>query len=582
MRRMLRCRIARYSIRRFLKFVSRGYSQHSTDHIENAFHSISIALLAAVSIAIMANDCSAQVVVVTSTSGHADTLVVDGPAQMRDTLRFLSLDAQSRGHLSFRRDSTVIGKDTTFVYHHYGPVFQSNINRVGKRGRPGELIPANETNIRAAARTLLQPYENSGYPFAEVLFTAWVAEDSVLAFEPKVNPGRFIVYDSLVIDAERGFSQTYFEQCLGIRPGRPYNERNLLRIERTISELSFVRLLAPPSAVFKEERADVYLRLADVRANRFDGIVGLQPDLETGRPVITGDLSLYLENAFRRGEIIDFQWRRLQEQTQNLRVNTQLPYLLNTRIGVWGGVELYRRDSTFTTSEVNASIGYLLGADRYLRTFAERWTSNALRDGISSVDNVIVRRYGIAWQGFRLDNRMNPMKGYQFNGELAAGLKTLFTPDLAQTESEHNQFSGELKLSGWLPLSGRLSLIPRLSGGFKADSTLRLNEFYRIGGLNSIRGFDEEQFFASSYGIATLELKFLLDRTSAFFAFIDQGWYERIDERYFNDTPTGFGIGALVGTENSTFRIYYALGSEQGNPILVRNGRVHFGFINRF
>jgi outer membrane protein assembly factor BamA len=453
---------------------------------------------------------------------------------------------------------------------------------VQSRGRRGEALPVSDGNIRAAARQAIEPFENNGYPFAQAILAAELLNDSTVNFAITIDPGKLITYDSLIIRSKNPFNRNYFSQYLYIKSGRTYSERNLRRIPRLVNDLAFVKLQRMPEVIFSEGRADVYLFLEDQRANRFDGIVGFQPDVETGRPVLTGDLSLALENALRRGEQIEFQWRRLQEQTQNLKLSGSLPYLVNTRLGVWGGVELYRRDSTFTTSDLDIAVGYLLGADRYLRTFAERWSSNALRQGLTSIDNVAIRRYGLAWQFFQNDNRINPMRGYFRTAEVGAGQKELTTVTDEPETSRHAQYSGTLRGSFWIPVAGRFSVIARVNGGFKADSTLRLNEFYRIGGLNTLRGFDEEAIFARNFAIGTLEVKYLLDRTSAFFLFYDQGWYDRTDAGYFSDTPSGFGVGALIGTENSTFRIYYALGREQNNPILVRNGKVHFGFINRF
>ena len=137
-------------------------------------------------------------------------------------------------------------------------------------------------------------------------------------------------------------------------------------------------------------------------------------------------------------------------------------------------------------------------------------------------------------------------------------------------------------MSYWLPLAKRVSFGLSSMAGFKADKANRFNELYRIGGLGSIRGFDEESIFAQNFAIETAELKYLLDATSAVFLFYDQAWYERSDDVYFNDTPFGFGAGALIGTSSGSFRISYGLGSEQNNPILLRNGKVHFGYINSF
>lgn len=521
-----------------------------------------------------------QVVRIIENRSEVKTII--GEAAL-DSLRTLVLNEQLSGYLAYRRDSVIELGDTLAVYTHRGPMFTTSEWPGGERFRKSASWVVSEANIRAGARKALEPYENNGYPFAQAQLMAELTGDSLIGFLMTIDPGKLVTYDSLIIRSKNPYNINYFKQYLNLKSGRMYSERSLRRIPSLVGDLAFVKLQRMPEVIFSEGKADVYLYLEDVRANRFDGIVGFQPDVETGRPVLTGDLSLELENALRRGEQMEFQWRRLQEQTQNLRLSASLPYLVNTRLGVWGGVELYRRDSTFTTSELDFALGYLLGANRYLRTFVERWSSSALRPGLNAIDNVSIRRYGLAWQFFRQDDRLNPMRGYLVTAEIGAGQKDLTTVIIDEpVTTRHAQYSGVLRGSGWLPVTSRFSVVMRVNGGFKADSTLRLNEFYRIGGLNSLRGFDEEAIFARNFAIGTLELKYLLDRTSAFFLFYDQGWYDRTDDGYFSDTPWGFGVGALIGTENSTFRIYYALGREQNNPILVRNGKVHFGFINRF
>lgn len=504
--------------------------------------------------------------------------------RVADTLQPFVFGMQFNGYLAAHIDTMHAFGDSLYVGIHRGERYTAlRALPVGRRNRMQPFV-ATEAYIRAEARKTLTPYENDGYPFATAQLNFEVLDDSSLTYTLAVVAGPLVIFDSLAVRGKRSYHRGYFEQYLNIRSGRRYSEANLQAIRKKIDELPFVRLMAPPQVVFREGKADVYLELEDVRANRFDGIIGFQPDAQTGRPVFTGDLNLALENAFRRGESIEFQWRRLQEQTQNLQLKGALPYLLNTRIGVWGEVELYRRDSTFSTSEVELALGYVFGSGRYLRTFVSQWRSNSLQGAGLGIDDVALRRYGLAWQNYQLDNRINPSKGFSYTAELSAGLKDLTILNSEGTDETQrlNQFSGQVRAAYLIPLIQRLSLILGVQGAFKADSTLRLNEHYRVGGLNTLRGFDEESIFASSYGIGTVELKYLLDESSAFFLFYDQGWYERISGGYFTDRPFGFGAGALIGTENSTFRIYYALGKEQGNPVLLRNGKVHFGFINRF
>lgn len=503
---------------------------------------------------------------------------MDGRA-LRDSLRSFHREIQQRGHLHSTTDSVRTHRDTLTAYVNKGPIFSASF-----RSEDGILAfdTLSTDAFNAIGNEAIRTLENSGYPFASASFHAELVSDGSLSLSAELSKGPFIAFDSLIIRSEKPFSKAALSQYYQIRKGRPYSESILRSIPQKTSQLRYARITQAPQVIFEEGKADVYIWLDDVKASRFDGIIGFQPDAATGRPVFTGDLSLYLENALRRSETIEFQWRRLQEQTQNLKLNASLPYLLQTRLGVWGGLDLYRRDTTFSTAELDLALGYLVGADQYVRTFVERWNSTALRDGLNGIDNVSIQRYGIAIRLFEMDDFDNPMRGSLLSTELGAGAKTLTAANDAAEQQRVSQYSGTLNAGLWLPLASRWALVLRANAGFKADSTLRLNEHYRIGGLNTLRGFDEESIFARSYGIGTLEIKYRLDRKSAVLAFVDQGWYDRIADGSFSDLPLGFGAGALIGTENSTFRIYYALGREQNNPVLVRNGKVHFGFINRF
>jgi hemolysin activation/secretion protein len=120
------------------------------------------------------------------------------------------------------------------------------------------------------------------------------------------------------------------------------------------------------------------------------------------------------------------------------------------------------------------------------------------------------------------------------------------------------------------------------AGEFYYAPEIYQNELFRFGGLNSLRGFNEEELFASTRVVGTLEYRFLLDRNSNVFVFYDQAFYENNAAIYSKDNPLGFGAGLSFGTNLGIFSISYALGKQQGNPILMRNGKIHFGYIAYF
>ena len=119
--------------------------------------------------------------------------------------------------------------------------------------------------------------------------------------------------------------------------------------------------------------------------------------------------------------------------------------------------------------------------------------------------------------------------------------------------------------------------------GWLENENLFVNELFRLGGIRTLRGFNEESLFASFYSVGTIEFRYLLEQNSNIYVFFDQCYYERkMRDSYFHDSPYSFGAGISFQTKAGIFSLNYALGSEQGNPIQFKGAKIHFGFINYF
>ena len=96
-------------------------------------------------------------------------------------------------------------------------------------------------------------------------------------------------------------------------------------------------------------------------------------------------------------------------------------------------------------------------------------------------------------------------------------------------------------------------------------------------------GFDEASILCSTYAIGTIEYRFVFEENSNFFLFAEQGWWERdVKDEFSTDTPLGFGVGTTFETKAGLFSLTYALGQQFDNPVQLRGGKVHFGFISLF
>jgi len=109
-------------------------------------------------------------------------------------------------------------------------------------------------------------------------------------------------------------------------------------------------------------------------------------------------------------------------------------------------------------------------------------------------------------------------------------------------------------------------------------NTIYKNELFRIGGLRTLRGFDEESIYASTYVIPTIEYRFLFEKNSNLFLFVEGAWYENNNVlSYISDTPASVGAGINFETKAGIFNLSYAVGKQFGNSFDLRIGKSMLG-----
>jgi hypothetical protein len=145
------------------------------------------------------------------------------------------------------------------------------------------------------------------------------------------------------------------------------------------------------------------------------------------------------------------------------------------------------------------------------------------------------------------------------------------------------QAGGELKADVFIRLNKRITLKPGILLAHSENPYRFYNELLRMGGINNLRGFDEEGLYLSSYAFGNVELRYLIEQNSNVYLFFNGGWGERRTTGYYlRDTPYGFGAGMNFFTKAGIISFAYGLGSQQGQAIRFRDGKIHLGFTGVF
>lgn len=477
----------------------------------------------------------------------------------------------------------------------------ANMDVLSKLGYSEKLYTNKPFSYGQAARLLektLTYYENNGFPFATVKLDSVQIEENSLSATLNVNKNKLIKIDSIIIKGDAKINKSFLYRYLGIHPLMPYNEAAFRSLSKKIKQLPFLSEQRAMELRFYEKQNKLYLFLSKKNASQFDGIIGILPDNKTGKTIFTGDVKIRLvNNIFRSGETFDLNWRRLQSQTQDFKAQVIYPYILGTPIGVDYTIKIYKKDSSFIDVNNDVGLQYYFSGLNNIKVFYKQRTASLLStSGLSGITvlpdyaDVSTASYGLGLAFEKLDYRFNPHKGFAINIKAQTGNKTIkknskindLVYNNLQLKSTQYQSEGNANL--FLQLSGNNVLrMGAQYGTVFGSAPVFKNELFRIGGLRTLRGFDEESIYASTFIIPTLEYRFLFGQNSNILLFAEGAWYENNSTTvYFKDMPYSVGAGINFDTKAGIFSLNYALGSQKGNGIDIRSGKIHFGLTALF
>jgi len=498
-----------------------------------------------------------------------------------------------KGYLSFSVDSIVFDSLEVSAFVFVG--FQYVSDSLLIENMPSGIL--NKTNFGFSSdnkkhfnineyihfrKAIIAYYENNGYPFASIAIENAGINNQYIKGKLVLQKNELIKIDSIVVKGNPKISTKYLNHYIQIKPGKIYNQSKIDEIGKLIGELSFLQLVKPVELEFRKDKADIYLYLKNKPANFFNGMIGFasgtaeNPDFQ-----ITGDINLLLVNSFKIGEKISFYWDKYNSQSQNLKIGFQFPYLFFIPLGVDFRFGLEKFNIDYLNTSLYAAADYSFSANHKITAYSSQKKSYLIDNG----ENVDTSFSGYsrftAGLSFFLNNTdyvYNPRKGFLI--ELSSGYGNRSTGSSNSGSIAEMGFRGEI----YLPFAkmGTIAFLNKSAGIF-SNSNFYDNEMFKIGGINTLRGFDEQSILASTYSIFSVEPRLIIGKNSSVYLFGDMAWYQSNQiENQMSDFPIGFGLGMNIDTKAGIFKINYALGKQFDNPIKLSTSKVHFGFYARF
>jgi len=456
-----------------------------------------------------------------------------------------------------------------------------------KKSRPGK--PFDKPSFELFHQSLIRDAGENGFPFAVSKFDQVRISGDSVHFHLQFKTGPSVIWDSIAISGPDKIPGRLLSASTGIVRGSRYREDKFLGVKDRLSSLAFLELTSDPAVVFTANGAVLMLAVKKKKANRANLLVAIQPKPSGTGYFPVGEANMEFNNLINQGERINFEWKSFGGGSQRTLFQVKAPYLLQSPFGIITGVRIQKQDSTFSSFMPEVGALYSLNANSEMSLTYGLMRSGFGRNNTETIKNISERRLTLSYRLSSTDRTINPTKGWLIKTQLGTGQKQsekyLSDFDDKTSTSATNQLHVNFSVAKFSRLTPRWVVFTMANVGLisNKEEQLYLSEMYRLGGLNTLRGQDEESIFTPSYEGGTLEIRYLLDRVTNIHVFADG---KRIRSPYYNggktSLPLGVGTGFSFGTGGMIFTLDYAIGTNSQGQFLLRNNRIHMGFSGSF
>ena len=432
------------------------------------------------------------------------------------------------------------------------------------------------SELEVLMNQLTDALASKSFPFASVALKNIIPIDkTTLKADLVVVTKQARQLNTVEIKGYDKFPRSFIKHYLGIKTNIPFDLKAIQTKTETLDQLSFTNQLRPAEVLFTQDTTSVYLYLEKNKSNRFDGFLGFGSEETTGNLELNGYFYLNLVNNLNYGESFVLNYRSDENDLKTFESKLTLPYLFKSPIGSELKLNIFKKDSTFTTAEQSVNLFYQLNPKQRLFVGIKTAQSNALEPIESSTiidykTNAYELRY--TYQNRTPKDLLFPVKSQMEVRFSRANRKT--------SALKTNQNIYLIKAAHLFNLNKSNSLYINLNAQGIDSKNYVSNELLRFGGIRTIRGFEENSINASSFGVLASEYRLRLSPSLYVHSIIDAAYFNTPIKSDQKLVGIGFGFGLL--TEAGLLKFNLANGQLENQNFRFSDSKVHLSLTATF
>lgn len=382
--------------------------------------------------------------------------------------------------------------------------------------------------------------------------------------------------DKFILKGYEKFPRSYIKRYLKIKEGQPFNLKTIREKTSAFNDLVFANQIREPEVLFTQDSTILYMYIDKVRSNTFDGFLGFGTNEETNKIEFDGYLDLNLTNNLNYGESLKLLYKSDENDQQTLDIKLSTPYILGSPVGLDLNLNIFKRDTSFVTVSQSAKLNYQINSRHVISAGVNSVNSSDLLDIPSALisDYKSVQYFG----NYVFTKRQNydllfPIN-FVFDVKAGFGNRTYSMVD----EQQYNLALLTYKIFN---LNDKNSIFGKLSSNYLISESFLENELPRFGGINSIRGFEENSLTANLFAVLNTEYRYKLNNSIFIHSVIDAAYFEnQITNQKGKLYGFGFGFGLL--SKAGLFRFNYTSGKTENQKFRLSDSKIHISLTARF
>jgi hypothetical protein len=431
-------------------------------------------------------------------------------------------------------------------------------------------------NLDSTKRKINQAYIDDGFAFSRLKSNVKSKKNGLPVVELDINKNDRRTIDGFVVKGYTRVPKRFIKNLDKEFKGKKYDDKNLIAVNKQFQGHPFLSLERQPQTLFTKDSTQIFLFIEKKKTNTFDGVIGFGND-KTEKFTLNGTLNVNFKNMFNGFETINLYWQRNPDKGQTFDLQTDVPYLFNSNVGINMKVNIYRQDSTFANVKALPAFYYHIN-NRQKIGFRATFESSTIIDTLY-VQGKDYNKKGI---GVYFDmTEPTDIDLFLYKTKINFGydyLTTTYTKENIRSPQNQFYFFGEhnyhINGNHFLNIKGEGAMMDS-----KVDFSA--NELYRFGGWNSLRGFNENSLAGDFYYYGSLEYRYLIGNQAFFDIF---GQYGKLNNKSLGVKPqlysVGLGFNFFIPIGLMSFQL--SNGNEIGNPFKFNDIKIHWGILSRF